>query len=42
MFNDVLTIRECRELIVKLSAAQLPFQCAHGRPSIIPIVALEL
>lgn len=38
MFNDPLPIDECQSLITRLSKCALPFQCAHGRPSMIPIV----
>lgn len=38
MFNDPLTIEECQSLISRLSKCAFPFQCAHGRPSMIPIV----
>ncbi|KAG7260734.1 hypothetical protein CRUP_026891 [Coryphaenoides rupestris] len=37
-FNDVLSRDECHSLVGSLSACQLPFQCAHGRPSIAPLV----
>jgi DNA mismatch repair protein MLH3 len=37
-FGDPLTLTECRYLVSKLSVCDNPFQCAHGRPSIIPIV----
>ncbi|KAH7179526.1 uncharacterized protein B0J16DRAFT_347129 [Fusarium flagelliforme] len=40
MFNDVLTIQQCEELIVRLSRCAFPFQCAHGRPSMAPLVDL--
>lgn len=33
MFNDILSRAECQELLRKLSRCTLPFQCAHGRPS---------
>lgn len=39
-FNDTLTKDECSSLVASLSACQLPFQCAHGRPSIAPLVDL--
>ncbi|XP_024862302.1 DNA mismatch repair protein Mlh3 isoform X2 [Kryptolebias marmoratus] len=39
-FNDPLSRDECRSLVASLSACQLPFQCAHGRPSIAPLVDL--
>ena len=31
MFNDTLTMDQCKALIVRLSETALPFQCAHGR-----------
>uniref|UniRef100_A0A669ENX4 MutL homolog 3 n=1 Tax=Oreochromis niloticus TaxID=8128 RepID=A0A669ENX4_ORENI len=37
-FNDTLSRDECYSLVASLSACQLPFQCAHGRPSIVPLV----
>ncbi|XP_034050840.1 DNA mismatch repair protein Mlh3-like isoform X2 [Thalassophryne amazonica] len=37
-FNDSLSRDECCSLVASLSACQLPFQCAHGRPSIVPLV----
>lgn len=37
-FNDVLRRDECVSLVASLSGCQLPFQCAHGRPSIAPLV----
>lgn len=40
MFNDVLTIGECQTLIQRLGDCAFPFQCAHGRPSMIPLVNL--
>ncbi|KAK0667849.1 putative DNA mismatch repair protein MLH3 [Cercophora samala] len=40
MFNDVLTKEQCRELVQKLAACAFPFQCAHGRPSMVPLVHL--
>ncbi|RGP68759.1 DNA mismatch repair mlh3 [Fusarium longipes] len=40
MFNDVLTIQQCEELIARLSRCAFPFQCAHGRPSMAPLVDL--
>ncbi|KAL9629779.1 MAG: hypothetical protein Q9164_006729 [Protoblastenia rupestris] len=40
MFNDVLSIEEARTLISRLAQTQLPFQCAHGRPSMVPLVSL--
>uniref|UniRef100_A0A672FVY0 WW domain-containing protein n=1 Tax=Salarias fasciatus TaxID=181472 RepID=A0A672FVY0_SALFA len=37
-FNSPLSKDECHSLISSLSSCQLPFQCAHGRPSIAPLV----
>uniref|UniRef100_A0A3Q3VS95 MutL C-terminal dimerisation domain-containing protein n=1 Tax=Mola mola TaxID=94237 RepID=A0A3Q3VS95_MOLML len=37
-FNDSLTKDECDSLVASLSSCHLPFQCAHGRPSIAPLV----
>ncbi|PLB54374.1 hypothetical protein P170DRAFT_505143 [Aspergillus steynii IBT 23096] len=38
MFNDELTVEECQHLVSRLAQCVFPFQCAHGRPSMIPIV----
>ncbi|KAL2132201.1 hypothetical protein VTI74DRAFT_4088 [Chaetomium olivicolor] len=40
MFNDVLTPEQCRHLVQRLAACTFPFQCAHGRPSMVPLVHL--
>ena len=40
MFGDVLSRAECRELVARLARCRLPFQCAHGRPSMLPLVTL--
>lgn len=40
MFNDELTPQECLTLIERLATCVFPFQCAHGRPSMIPIIKL--
>lgn len=42
MFNDHLDVDACRVLIRRLAGCDLPFQCAHGRPSMIPIVDLSV
>ncbi|KAK3653716.1 DNA mismatch repair protein [Elasticomyces elasticus] len=31
MFNDVLSVRQCEELLADLSRCAFPFMCAHGR-----------
>ena len=38
MFNDSLTLTECQALVHRLAETQFPFQCAHGRPSVVPLV----
>ena len=38
MFGDVLTPAQCDKLIADLAACTFPFQCAHGRPTIVPIL----
>ncbi|TVY48317.1 DNA mismatch repair protein [Lachnellula occidentalis] len=40
MFNDVLTTEQCKLMVRKLAGCMFPFQCAHGRPSLIPLVNL--
>lgn len=40
MFNDVLSIDQCKALVRKLTECAFPFQCAHGRPSMVPLVEL--
>nr|KAF6485976.1 mutL-like protein 3 [Rousettus aegyptiacus] len=40
-FNDGLSLEECYRLIEALSWCQLPFQCAHGRPSILPLADID-
>lgn len=40
MFNDPLTLDQCTELLGRLVRCVFPFQCAHGRPSMVPLVNL--
>lgn len=40
-FGDELTHEQCQDLISSLRSCQLPFQCAHGRPSIVPLIDLK-
>lgn len=40
MFNDALTREQCTELLGRLVQCAFPFQCAHGRPSMVPLVDL--
>lgn len=42
MFNDDLTKLECEELVKKLAKCAFPFQCAHGRPSMVVLGGLAL
>ncbi|RKF78790.1 putative dna mismatch repair protein [Golovinomyces cichoracearum] len=41
MFNDELSREQCENLVRQLSECSFPFQCAHGRPSMVPIVNLS-
>lgn len=38
MFNDVLSVDECQQLVSQLTQCVFPFQCAHGRPSMVPLL----
>lgn len=40
MFNDPLTLDQCYDLLTRLSKCAFPFQCAHGRPSMLPVADL--
>jgi DNA mismatch repair protein MLH3 len=40
MFNDRLTLLECENLVKQLAECAFPFQCAHGRPSMAPLIEL--
>ncbi|XP_032963594.1 DNA mismatch repair protein Mlh3 isoform X4 [Rhinolophus ferrumequinum] len=40
-FNDGLSVEESYRLIEALSWCQLPFQCAHGRPSMLPLADID-
>ncbi|KAF3037593.1 DNA mismatch repair protein [Didymella keratinophila] len=42
MFNDELDMDECKALVTKLADCVFPFMCAHGRPSMVPIVDLAM
>ena len=41
-FGDSLTPDVCQQLLRQLGQCQLPFQCAHGRPSLSPLADLGL
>ena len=40
MFNDELSLDECESLVERLGKCKFPFLCAHGRPSMVPLVDL--
>jgi len=40
MFNDPLTLEECKALVQKLAECKWPFMCAHGRVSMRPLLEL--
>ena len=39
-FGDELTMSQCVSLVRQLSECNNPFQCAHGRPSCVPLIYL--
>ncbi|KAL1708554.1 hypothetical protein EV121DRAFT_287423 [Schizophyllum commune] len=41
MFNDPLSMVQCEKLIKQLTKTVFPFQCAHGRPSLVPLIDLN-
>lgn len=41
MFGDELSLQQCEELIGELRGCDFPFQCAHGRPSLVPLIDLN-
>nr|XP_019000858.1 uncharacterized protein I203_06500 [Kwoniella mangroviensis CBS 8507]OCF64319.1 hypothetical protein I203_06500 [Kwoniella mangroviensis CBS 8507] len=41
MFQDFLDLDQQSRLIAQLGQTRFPFMCAHGRPSMIPLVALQ-
>jgi DNA mismatch repair ATPase MutL len=40
-FGDILDLERCTDIMSKLSETDLPFQCAHGRPSAVPLTYLK-
>ncbi|KAF7265196.1 hypothetical protein GWI33_021389 [Rhynchophorus ferrugineus] len=40
-FGHVLSEKTCTELLQQLKSCQLPFQCAHGRPTMLPVLELN-
>ncbi|KAE8746363.1 hypothetical protein FOCC_FOCC006858 [Frankliniella occidentalis] len=41
-FGHSLTIADCQAFLHNLSTCKLPFQCAHGRPALVPIADLSM
>ena len=39
-FGDRLSTEDCRRIVSQLAACRLPFQCAHGRPTLHPMLFL--
>ena len=42
MFGDILDDATCRQLLQNLKQTQLPFMCAHGRPTIKVFADLDV
>ncbi len=40
-FGDILSAERCRRMLKDLGKCNAPFQCAHGRPDIAPIVPMQ-
>lgn len=40
MFNDFLNKHDCTAIIEGMKTCKLPFQCAHGRPSLVPLMRI--
>jgi len=40
-FGHELSLQQCELLISRLKRCKTPFQCAHGRPSLVPLVDLN-
>lgn len=40
-FGDALSKDDCKSYINSLRNCNLPFQCAHGRPTIKPLIIIE-
>lgn len=37
-FGDHLSLEQCKDMVNQLPSTSFPFQCAHGRPSMVPMV----
>lgn len=42
MFGDSLSDRQCMNMILELSKCDMSFMCAHGRPSVVPLIDLSM
>lgn len=40
MFNDALAPGECEAAVREVAECAFPFQCAHGRPSMVPLLEM--
>lgn len=40
-FNQTLSLVEMENMMKALAECDFPFQCAHGRPSIAPVIDME-
>lgn len=41
MFGDVLELPQCQVILSSLADCEMPLQCAHGRPTIVPVLSLR-
>ena len=41
MFGTALTTQRCQEILAALARCDNPWQCAHGRPTITPVLSLD-
>ena len=41
MFGDSLSLPRCQHILTQLATCDLPFQCAHGRPTLAPMLDLD-
>ena len=41
MFGDALSTLRCQQILSDLARCDLPFICAHGRPTVVPALALD-
>ncbi|KAF6766837.1 MutL, C-terminal, dimerization [Kalmanozyma brasiliensis GHG001] len=42
MFNDALSREASERLVRRLGECRFPFQCAHGRPSLVPLCGVKM